>query len=455
MRVATTTLFNISTSGLQKHISDQARLQEQLSSGRRILSPADDPIASARALTIEQTASINEQYSTNSKTADSTLALTESTISQVVKVIQDVQFLTVEAGNAALSQSEKKMIATELEGRYAELMGLANSRDANGVYMFSGFQGATQPFSEVSFGSVTYNGDEGQRKIQISSGRQIPISENGSAIFQKIKNGNGTYATSAAAGNLGSGIVSPGEVLDPGKWAAAPAPQDFSVQFYWAANPTKPTEPIITYDLIDNASGASLIDGTANAATRTTGPRSYVSGGSIDFKQLPGETAVPAWDYGVRMAVTGTPVQVDPETKLPLGTPGPADAFAVVASTNVDLFATLGDFSTALNEYSTDGAGMNQALFQNRINDVKQRLSNGLTNVLTSQASIGARMKETESVQDTNEDLQLQYSKTLSGLRDLDYAQALSDFSQNQLLLEATRQSFSKVQSLSLFNYIG
>jgi len=102
----------------------------------------------------------------------------------------------------------------------------------------------------------------------------------------------------------------------------------------------------------------------------------------------------------------------------------------------------------------TDGAGMNQALFQNRLNDVMQRLSNGLTNVLTSQASIGARMKETESVQDTNEDLQLQYQKTLSGLRDIDYAQALSDFAQNQMLLDATRQSFAKVQGLSLFNYI-
>lgn len=454
MRVATTTLFSISTTGLQKHISDQARLQEQLSSGRKILTPADDPIASARALGIEQTASINEQYATNSKSADSSLSLTEATIAQVVKVIQDVQDLTVQAGNAALSESEKKMLATELKGRYEELLGLANSRDGNGVYMFSGFQGATQAFSAVSFGTVVYNGDEGQRKVQISSGRQIPISENGSAIFQKIKNGNGTFVSSAAASNAGSAIISPGTVLDPAKWAAAPAPQDFSVQFYWADNPTKPTEPIVTYDLIDNATGASLIDGTANAATRTTGPRSYVPGGDIDFKQLAGEGGA-AWDYGVRVSVEGLPVEVDPETKLPVGTPGPSDSFDLAASSNVDLFSTFGDLSTALEEYMSDGASSGQALFQNRLNAAMLNLSNGLTNVLTVQASVGARMKETESVQDTNEDLQLQYSKTLSDLRDLDYAQAISDFAQNQMLLEATRQSFAKVQDLSLFKYIG
>lgn len=455
MRVATTTLFNIGTNGLQKQIADQARLQEQLSSGRRILSPADDPIASARALDIQQTASINEQYSANSKTADSALSLTESNLAQIVKVIQNVQYLAVSAGNASQTAAEKKMIKSELEGNYQELLGLANAKDASGVYMFSGFQSATQPFSEVSFGNVGYNGDEGQRKIQISSGRQIPISENGSDIFQKIKNGNGTYTTDPVATNQGSGIVSPGEVLDPTKWASAPAPQDFSVQFYWQPNATSPEKPIISYDLIDNATGASLIDGTAAAATRASGPRTYVPGGNIDFKQLAGEVAVPAWDYGVRMNVTGTPITVNPDTGIPTGAAGAADSFSVKASTNVDLFTTFGEFSNALNSYLTDATGTGQAVFQGQLNSVMQRLSNGLTNVLTVQASIGARMNETESVQNTNEDLQLQYQKTLSSLQDIDYAKTISDFSQNQVLLEAARKSFAQVQDLSLFKYIG
>lgn len=64
-----------------------------------------------------------------------------------------------------------------------------------------------------------------------------------------------------------------------------------------------------------------------------------------------------------------------------------------------------------------------------------QNLDNALSHVLKVQASIGARMKETESVQDTNEDMQLQYSKTISGLQDLDYAAAISEFSMNQMLL--------------------
>lgn len=452
MRVATTTLFNVSRSGLQRHLSDQTRLQEQLSTGRKILSPADDPIASARALGITQTSSINSQYSTNGESADSSLRMTESTLAQVIGTIQNIQALAVNAGNPTLNSADKKALETELEGRYQELLGLANSTDGNGIYMFSGFQGDTKPFTESSFGNVSYSGDEGVRKVQISSGRQIPISENGRDVFQRIKNGNGTFVTAAGPTNAGSGIVSPGEVLEPSKWAAV-APQDFSVQFYWQPNAVDPSKPLVTYDLVDNATGNSLIDGAASAG-KTTGPRNYVSGGDIEFKQLAGEVAVPAWDYGIKMSVTGTPLAVDAQTKIPTGVAGAADAFSVEASTNVDLFTALGQFSTALNSYKTDGTGKSQAQFQNALNTAMLSFSNSLDNVLTVQASIGARMKEAESVMDTNADLKLQYDKTLSGLQDLDYAAAISDFSMNQMLLEATRQSFASVQDLSLFKYI-
>ena len=197
MRVATTTLFNISRIGLQRLSSDQARLQEQMTTGRRILSPSDDPVASARVLSVSQTSSINQQYTTNSESADSALSITEANLAQIVDVIQNIQTLAVDAGNATQTAEEKKMLNAELQGRYQELLGLANSTDGNGVYLFSGFQGGIKPFTESAYGQVNYNGDEGVRKIQISFGRQIPISENGNEVFRNIKNGNGTFVTAA------------------------------------------------------------------------------------------------------------------------------------------------------------------------------------------------------------------------------------------------------------------
>ena len=129
-------------------------------------------------------------------------------LAQIVDAIQNIQTLAVNAGNATQTAEEKKMLNTELQGRYQELLGLANSTDGNGVYLFSGFQGGIKPFTESAYGQVSYNGDEGVRKIQISSGRQIPISENGNEVFRNIKNGNGTFVTAAGTANTGSGVVS-------------------------------------------------------------------------------------------------------------------------------------------------------------------------------------------------------------------------------------------------------
>lgn len=406
MRVATTTLFNISRTGLQRLSSDQARLQEQMTTGRRILSPSDDPVASARVLSVSQTSSINQQYTTNSESADSALSITEANLAQIVDAIQNIQTLAVNAGNATQTAEEKKMLNTELQGRYQELLGLANSTDGNGVYLFSGFQGGIKPFTESAYGQVSYNGDEGVRKIQISSGRQIPISENGNEVFRNIKNGNGTFVTAAGLANTGSGVVSSGEVTSKTAWDSAPSPRNFEVRFTGSS----------TYDIYLN--NASIVTGA-----------SYTAGSTISLAS-----------YGVQFSVSGAPAG--------------GDSFTLNPSTNEDIFSTIGAFSSALTSYTTDSTGNGQADFQNSLNGVMQNLDNALSQVLKVQASIGARMKETESVQDTNEDLQLQYEKTLSGLQDLDYAKAASDFAENQMLLKATRSSFAAIKDLSLFKYI-
>jgi flagellar hook-associated protein 3 FlgL len=484
MRIATTTLFNMSSAALQQHQADQAKLQSQLSSGRKILTPADDPIASARILDISQASSINQQYATNSAAADSFMRLSESTLHQVTFAIQNIQQLAVAAGNPALTVAEKKIQDAELQGRYQELLALANTTDGQGNYLFSGYKGDTKPFTETTFGNVNYLGDDGKRMVQISDGRQIPISESGSDVFQRIKNGNGTFVTAYTPENGGSGIVSPGEVKDPNKWASASNPQDFKIKFHWIENPQQPDKPTIKYDIIHNRAtdpttgaadpnfGVSMIDGMANAVSRPansiTTLRPYVPNGDIELKALASDPAPfpnSTWDFGAKLSVQGQPVAVDPSTKRPLlidpmtklplplnSTSGPADEFSVKASSNVDLFATIGAFSSALNSYQSGTTG--SAAFQNQLNTALSNLSNSLGTVLTSQSFLGSRMIEAKSVKDTTEDLKLQYSKTLSGLQDLDYAAALSDFAQNQMLLDATRKTFAQVQDLSLFKYI-
>jgi flagellar hook-associated protein 3 FlgL len=483
MRIATTTIYKQGAAELQRHSSVQAKLQNQLSTGRRVLTPADDPISSAKALDVTQAKELNEQYAVNSKTADSAMRLSESTMQQVTDLLHDIYSLAVSAGNPSQTIAEKKLLDAQLQGQYKEMMSLANATDGAGSYLFSGFKGTTQPFSETSFGNVQYFGDDGQRQVQISGSRQIPVSESGYQMFQASRTGNGSFVSSAnsvAPGNSGSGVISPGEVVDVTKWNDPAHSQKFKVQFQSVNDPANPGKPVIAYDLIDNqpllADGVtantnfnkSIVDGydytavpirPAIPGTLNNYPRAYLSGSDIEFKKLATDpVAMPAWDYGIKMSVSGKPSVVIGAlgaSAAPTGSvsSGTVDSFNVDPSrNNGDIFQTMKVFSDALNTYQTSPTGM--ANFQNQLNSVLQNTSNMLTNILTAQGGMGAKMKETESVQNTNGDLKVQYGQTLSQLQDLDYSTALSDFSLTQTLLEASRKSFSQVQGLSLFQYI-
>ncbi|MDK2123726.1 flagellar hook-associated protein FlgL [Parachitinimonas caeni] len=233
MRVSTNTIYDLGVSALQNRQAELVKHQQQLSTGRRILSPADDPVSAARTLDLTQSTQLNEQYIENTDYARGALSLAEGNMQQVIRVLQDVQTLAVNAGNPSLTLAEKKMLDQELRGRYAELIALGNSTDGNGQYLFSGFQGSTQPFTELNFGSVTYNGDEGQRRVQISTGRQIPVSDSGADLFFKIKDGNGTYATGMATPDLPNSITlkGGGSIVASRDWASAYTASEFKIDF--------------------------------------------------------------------------------------------------------------------------------------------------------------------------------------------------------------------------------
>ena len=176
----------------------------------------------------------------------------------ITKLLQDVKTQAVNAGNGALSQTELQSIGNDLRARYNELLGLANTTDGNGQFLYSGFQGSTRPFTETAPGVVAYLGDQGVRLTQITPSRQVPVSDDGSDLFQKIKNGNGTFATAAAAANTGTGIISPGEVTNINAWNGATNPRDFSINFH-VNNTVNP--PVTTYDIVNNVTRQFAVDG--------------------------------------------------------------------------------------------------------------------------------------------------------------------------------------------------
>jgi flagellar hook-associated protein 3 FlgL len=406
LRISTSAIFDAGTTQLNTLQSQIAKTQMQLSTNKRNLTAADDPIATARALEVTQSQAMNTQFGTNRSNANASLSLVDKTLQDVTGQIQDIQTLIVTAGNGGYDASNREALATELEGRLTDLIGLANTADGTGGYLFSGYQSTTQPFSKTSSGAA-YQGDQGQRMLQVGSARKMAISETGSAIFEAIPTGNGRFTTAAANTNTGSGIVSPGAVVDSSQLNG----HSYEIKFGVAGTPA-----VTTYTVTDK-SASPPVDVLAN--------QPYTAGASISFG-------------GMSMDVKGAPAD--------------GDSFSVEPSARQSVFTTIANLIQTLRTPADGSDG--KAALANGLNTASSNMKNALDNVLTVQASVGARMKELDNLDSTGDDLNIQYQTTLSNLQDLDMVKAISLFAQQQQTLQAAQMSFKTMSGLSLFNYI-
>jgi flagellar hook-associated protein 3 FlgL len=195
-------IFDAGVRSMNNQSTDLLHIQQQIASGRRILRPSDDPVAAARALEVTQSRDILTQYGANQETAMSALGLAEGQLGNATEILQNVRELIIQAGGPSLTAANRQSIAVALRAHYDNLMGIANSADGQGQFQFSGYQGATQPFSgTVNFlnagNEVTYAGDDGQRRIQVSATRQIEVSAAGSDLFVNTGNGESVFKSLA------------------------------------------------------------------------------------------------------------------------------------------------------------------------------------------------------------------------------------------------------------------
>jgi flagellar hook-associated protein 3 FlgL len=406
LRISTNAIYQAGTTQINTLQGQMAKTQMQLSTNKRMLTAADDPIGSAKALELTQSQSMNTQFGTNRTNAKSSLSMVDKTLSDVSGQISDIQSLIVTAGNAGYSDSDRAALATELEGRMADLLGSANTTDGTGTYLFSGYKTTTQPFTQTPSGAA-YQGDQGQRTLQVGSARKMPISESGSAIFEANLTGNGTFVTQAAGTNTGSGVIAPGAVTNPTQLTG----HDYAIAFQVAGTPA-----VTTYTVTDNST---------SPASAVLSNQPYTPGAAISFDGL---------SFDIK------------------GAPANGDAFSVQPSQKQSVFTTITNLIQTLRTPASGAAG--KAALTNDLNTASLNMKNALDNVLTVQASVGARLKEVDSLDSTGDDLNVQYQTTLSGLQDLDMVKAISLYTQQQQTLQAAQVSFKTMTGLSLFNYI-
>jgi flagellar hook-associated protein 3 FlgL len=300
MRLSSTQIYQQAVSAMQTKQTDLSKTQLQLSTGKKNLSPSDDPTAATRILDLNQVIETTTQFQRNADFANTRLSIEETVLTGVGDVLQRVRELSVQANNDTLSAGDRQGIAAEVRTNIEALIQLANSTDATGEYLFSGFKTDTIPFTADGSGNFSYDGDQGQRSLQIGVKRQVTVGDSGSEVFMKVDDGAGGVDT---------------------------------------------------------------------------------------------------------------------------------------------MFSVLYDFMTDLESNAPSATTLT-------------RLDSALDSIMNTRATVGARLNTIESQKNANDSFSLLLQENRSSLEDLDYAEAVSRFEQQLLALQASQQTFVKVQGLSLFNYL-
>jgi len=186
MRISTAYTQLTSVNSLLDQQAKMNKTQMQLSSGKKNLTPADDPMAAAKVVDLNQTIKQTEQYQSNINSARQRLGLADGVLQSAVDLMHKVKDLGVQGLNGSNSPSDRIAIATEMRALNEQLAGLANTQNANGEYIFSGFNSNQPSFTETAPGSglYSYGGSaSGPRVLQISADRQMADGDLGTSVF--------------------------------------------------------------------------------------------------------------------------------------------------------------------------------------------------------------------------------------------------------------------------------
>ncbi len=403
MRVSTQQIFSRGLQQIQDVTQQQQKTQLQLSTGKKVLTPADDPVASTRILELNQELVLNQQYQRNIELADGRLKLQDSSLAGVNDVVQRIRELAVTSGNGALSAADLGSIADEVEERLGQLAGLLNSQDAGGEYLFAGYQGNTKPFTENVSGAFEYQGDEGKRLVRIDASVTIATTENGKQIFQDVASERNTFYTVASSSNQASppAQISAGQVTDQEVYDAF-YPEDLVVTF------NTPND----FSVSEKSTGRVVLSNSA-----------YQSNSPISIN-------------GVQFNITGDPVA--------------GDSFEVNSSAKQGVLTTVEKFVYALRNFTASPEGRD--IFNDGIADAIANLDNAETSILAARGQIGARLNTIETTSEQLKDVEVLTQEFLTGLESVDYAEAVSLLSMQTFTLEAAYSSYAQITSLSLFD---
>lgn len=402
MKISNSYMFDQATKNIQTAQSDVSKSRERIASGKSLVRPSDDTgkLRSIEILKSQQRKI--ESYDKSMNYLMDRFQLEESVLGSASDILIRLKDLAIQASNDSMVASDRDIIATEVESLRDELLAIANTRDVEGNYIFSGSKSDTQPFlMDQATEVVQYAGDNRRLFTAVSDSRTLESNTDGTQVFKPINRTTTTFDL--------KGIKEAGDY----NFRVGDSVIEFKVATPLSAADIKASiDTALANSSISSSVTAELVSGQANVQLVLTGQAGVALSG-IDVTQSDGDSKP------VTVTVNKTSVA------------------------GVDFFKMLSDFHKGLT--SDTRSDIDRAISE--LTSAQQIIAESL-------GAVGSRLNTVERQQDISADLGLRVDQMLSNEEDLDYAKAVTQFNLEMVRLEATQASFAKVAQLSLFQFI-
>ncbi|MEP4099592.1 flagellar hook-associated protein FlgL [Paraglaciecola sp.] len=398
MRISTAQLYDRSIQAVLENQSDLSDVQLQLSSGKKLLTPADDPVGAAQVIRLTEEIDQINQFKVNNNLLNNSLEQEETVLGSVNDAIDRARVLMVQSGNGIFNADDKRAIAIEIEEIRDQVFDLMNTQNSAGEYIFAGYQSESPAFSfNASSPGNKYNfeGDNGFNEIKISDSVNLQVNNSGFDVFENVSARN----TASITGSVGL--------------------TDSSMQIAEQANFEKFHES--NYDAVNLANNEFRLTIVSATEVEVTNVGTGAVLDTVDFESGSGFLY-----QGLEFNISGTT--------------GDSVDFELAPPEKKNIAETLNDFVIALsNEDLSDSD------FQEALTDALTGADNALTSIGESVSAIGARMNVADSVLASNLNLQIANQTARANIEEVDYAEAVSELSRQETALQAAQSTFSLV----------
>ncbi|MCJ8339795.1 MAG: flagellar hook-associated protein FlgL [Pseudomonadales bacterium] len=420
IRVTTAQQYNNSIENMQRSNVSIDKLSQQIASGKRVLKPSDDPVAAAQIIKLQRELAQYDKYEINIKVTDRRLTLQESVMSSMRDAMNRIKELIIQGSTGTLTDSDRASIANNMRTETEFMAGLMNTQDSQGEYIFAGSKGEIKPYQLQQDGSYDYQGDEGQRKIQVSNDLFIPSNDSGEYLFEAVTDDlqteiNGAYASQAGPPTpvVSNVIFKTQEDQDLFK-SLTDGLGDLQVVV--AAG------PVIT---MTDSSGNPVKDENGVDITARAVPAS----GTIDIIGMTFDVVAPTGAFPGDDTVV---LHTQPEQK--------------------NILDIVQDYATELEKPQVDQQARDD--FQTATTKAFAQWDQASERNIESVTRLGSRLSFMEKVANNNLDFKLFAETALSSIEDVDMASAISKFKLEEVTLQAAQAVFGRVSALSLFDHI-